>query len=166
VIKIIPSFLSDTESEQLSSWIMENEKYFVDANMGGKRKTTRYLHDGVAFPELASTLRERIKQMLALEDALKPPFIQGMVASFAGPGDTCYEHTDPRWYEGHYTLHCNVITKKPKSGGNIVVDGKEFDIPKGSLVCIPVSEYAHSVTEVLGDTPRLMWIFAFCVKDL
>jgi hypothetical protein len=163
MIKIIPSFLSDEECNALVAWEMENHHKFVDANMGGRRKTTRYLQDNINFPPLAIELRNRVKTVLGLEDKVKPPFVHGMVASFAEPGDTCYEHIDPEWHDGHYTLHCNVIIQKPESGGDVVIDGKPYDLAKGDLICFYVSELNHSVTEVIGSTPRLMWIFGFCV---
>lgn len=167
MIKTIPNFLSNTECANLASWIMNNHHNFVDANMKGVRKTTRYLNDDIKFPQIALEIRERLKNYLALEDIIRPPFTNGMVASYAEPGDTCYEHTDPVWCEGHHTMHCNVIVQKPECGGNVVIEGKEFDMPEGDIICYYVSELKHSVTKVTGNNNRLMWIFAFCVaKDL
>lgn len=164
MIKVIPNFVSDAECLVLSEWILQNHQTFTDARMGGKRKTTRYLSDNVDFPETALDIRVRIKEYLQLEDMVRPPFINGMVASYAETGDTCYEHIDPVWCEGHHTMHCNVIIQKPESGGNVVIEGKEYDMPKGDLICYYVSDLKHKVTEVYGDTPRLMWIFGFCVE--
>jgi len=165
MIKVISNFVSSNECAELSSWIANNHHNFVDANMGGNRKTTRYLDDNVKFPGVAKQIRERIKQHLELEDMVRPPFTNGMVASYAEPGDICYEHTDPVWCEGHHTLHCNVIVQKPESGGNVVINGKEYDVPKGDVICYYVSDLKHSVTKVLGNTPRFMWVFGFCVEE-
>ena len=165
MVETVPNFVSDEECAHLSSWIMENHNRFVPANMGGNRKTTRYLKRGIEFPELAFVVRERVKQYLQLSDAVKPPFLNGMVASYANPGDTCYAHRDPVWYPGHHTLHCNIIVQKPESGGNVVIEGKEYDMPQGDMICYYVSDLRHGVTEVKGNKDRLMWIFAFCVKD-
>lgn len=165
MIKILPNFLSDKECNELSSWIMSNHHSFVNANMGGVRKTTRYLSENVSFPKTALEIRKRIKEHLQLKDIVKPPFIDGMVASYAEPGDTCYEHKDPRWYEFHHTLHCNVIVQKPDGGGNVVIEEKEYNMTKGDVICYYVSDLNHRVTEVVGNTPRLMWIFGFCVEE-
>jgi hypothetical protein len=151
------------ECNQLTNWIMQNQHIFVDANMLGKRKTTRYLNEGIKFPQIALEIRKRLKNYLNLEDMIRPPFTNGMVASYAEPGDTCYEHTDPLWCEGHHTMHCNVIVQKPESGGNVVIEGQEFDMPEGDIICYYVSDLKHKVTEVVGSKNRLMWIFAFCV---
>lgn len=164
MIKILPNFLASAECNELASWIMDNHDIFTDANMKGRRKTTRYLTDAPKFPHVATQVRNRIKQYLELEDMVRPPFIDGMVASYAEPGDTCYEHIDPEWHEGHHTLHCNVIVQKPKSGGNVVIEGQEYDMPQGDIICYYVSDLKHSVTEVIGEVPRLMWIFGFCVE--
>jgi hypothetical protein len=167
MIKLIPNFVSYNECAELTSWINSNHHNFVNANMGGNRKTTRYIDDDIDFPKTALEIRERLKNHLDLEDMIRPPFTKGMVASYAEPGDTCYEHTDPIWFEGHHTLHCNVIVQKPEGGGNVVIEGQEFDMPEGNIICYYVSDLKHSVTEVIGSKNRLMWIFAFCVeKDL
>jgi hypothetical protein len=167
MIKVIPNFVSSSECTELSSWITHNHHNFVDANMNGIRKTTRYLNEDTEFPQIALEIRERLKNYLDLEDMIKPPFTKGMVASYAEPGDTCYEHTDPVWCENHYTMHCNVIVQKPEGGGNVTIEGKEFNMPEGDIICYYVSDLKHSVTEVIGSKNRLMWIFAFCVeKDL
>jgi hypothetical protein len=165
MIKTIPNFLSNFECNNLASWIMSNHHNFVDANMKGVRKTTRYLNDGIKFPQIALEIRERLKNHLDLEDMIRPPFTNGMIASYAEPGDTCYEHTDPVWCEGHHTMHCNVIVQKPESGGNVVIEGQEFDMPEGDIICYYVSDLKHKVTEVVGNKNRLMWIFAFCVEE-
>jgi hypothetical protein len=165
MIKVISNFVSDYECNVLSNWILQNHHNFVDANMGGNRKTTRYISNDIKFPQTALEIRERIKQYLELEDMVRPPFTNGMVASYAEPGDTCYEHTDPVCYEGHLTLHCNVIVQKPESDGNVVINGKEYDVPKGDVICYYVSDLKHSVTKVLGNTSRLMWVFGFCVEE-
>lgn len=167
MIKLIPNFLSDSECNNLASWITNNHHNFVDANMNGIRKTTRYLNEGTEFPQIALRIRERLKNYLDLEDMIRPPFTKGMVASYAEPGDTCYEHTDPIWFENHHTLHCNVIVQKPDGGGNVVIEGQEFNMPRGHVICYYVSDLKHSVTEIIGSKNRLMWIFVFCVeKDL
>ena len=165
MIKLIPNFVSSNECAELTSWINSNHNNFVDARMGGIRKTTRYIKDGIKFPQIALEIRERLKNHLDLEDMIRPPFAKGMVASYAEPGDTCYEHIDPVWCEGHYTMHCNVIVQKPESGGNVVIEGQEFDMPEGDIICYYVSNLKHSVTEVMGSKNRLMWIFAFCVQE-
>lgn len=164
MIKVIPNFVSSDECAELSSWISNNHHIFVNANMGGIRKTTRYLTSGLEFPKVALEIRKRIKQHLGLKDMVRPPFIDGMVASYAEPGDTCYEHVDPEWFKNHHTLHCNVIVQKPEGGGNVVIDGHEYDTPQGDVICYYVSDLKHSVTEVIGNVPRLMWIFGFCVE--
>lgn len=164
MIKILPNFVSNQECNILSNWILQNHHSFVDARMEGIRKTTRYLTTGIQFPKAALEIREKVRKTLQLEDMVRPPFINGMVASYAEPGDTCYTHKDPEWVKDHHTLHCNVIVQKPQSGGNVVIEGKEYDLPEGDLICYYVSNLNHGVTEVLGNTPRLMWIFGFCVE--
>lgn len=163
MIRLIPNFLTPEECRILAEWEEQNRHIFQDANMGGNRQTTRFIQDHIDFPPLAHELRSRVKDLLGLDDRVRPPFASGMVASYAPPGDICIEHIDPEWYEGHHTLHCNVIVQKPESGGDVVIDGVLYNVNQGDLLCFYVSDYYHSVTKVIGNTPRLMWIFGFCV---
>ncbi len=162
-----PKFsLSSGEIRELLSWILnaENSGLFADAMMGGKRTTTRIKKCGsFAFPDAAIQLRQRIAKVLGFPEFPAPEFNQGMVASYAFPGDTCFSHTDPRWHDGLWTVHCNVILSAPEKGGDLLVNGKHYGMPLGQPICYPVSELAHETLEVLGVKPRVMWVFGYCV---
>jgi hypothetical protein len=163
MINIIPNFVSENDCNNLVDWILNNHHKFEDAKMGGIRKTTRFLNNDIVFPQTALELRNKIKKTLNLKDEFRPPFIDGMVASFAEPEDTCFEHTDPVWFKDHYTLHCNVLVQKPDFGGDPIIDGKKYELNQGDLLCYYVSHLKHGSTKVIGNKNRLMWIFGFCV---
>jgi len=162
-----PKFsLSPTDVTELLSWILDgrNSGLFADAMMGGKRATTRRRKCGsFSFPDTAIKLRKQIAQSLGFPESPVPEFNQGMVASYAFPGDTCFSHTDPRWHDGFWTVHCNVILSAPESGGELLVNGVRYEMPEGKLICYPVSESAHETLEVVGNKPRIMWVFGYCV---
>jgi hypothetical protein len=157
-----------TEQERLAllGWVELNKgsPCFRDANMGGKRVTTRYTPASeFSFPFEAYSIRNRIKDALGFCTEPTPEFKDGMVASYASHGDTCYEHVDPRWHDGLYTVHCNVILSAPEEGGDLYVEGRKWQMPEGQLICYPVSEIIHGTSLVKGVKPRLMWVFGFCV---
>jgi len=132
--------------------------------MGGRRVTTRYTNSDVfEFPSVAYEVRERVAQELGFNGAALPYFKDGMVASYALPGDDCYEHLDPRWHNGLFTVHCNVIVLSPEQGGELLACGKTYEMPQGKFICYPVSELAHATSLIVGNKPRLMWVFGFCV---
>lgn len=162
-----PKFsISSADATELLSWILDgrNSKLFFDAKMRGKRATTRSNRVGsFVFPDTAVRLRGEIAKCLGFPESPTPEFNQGMVASYAFPGDTCFAHIDPRWHDGFWTVHCNVILSAPESGGDLLVNGVRYEMPEGKLICYPVSESEHETLEVLGNKPRVMWVFGYCV---
>lgn len=168
----IPNFISLEEAQELSSWVLHNKSapFFSDAQMGGNRVTTRYADNDVFnYPEILKSIRTKIIELFGLADEERfgfyPPFKDGVVASCAFPGDTCYEHTDPVWYSGFNTMHCNVITQAPEGGGELTLGGVLEPMPERELCCYLPSKTPHSTDLVTGSRERIMWIFGFCITD-
>jgi hypothetical protein len=168
----IPNFISCEEAQEMSSWVLNNKEknFFNDANMGGIRLTTRYSnHDNFEYPTVVLGIRKKIIEMFDLHEEemfnIKPPFKNGIVASCALPGDTCYQHIDPVWHQGFNTLHCNVITQSPDKGGDLILDGVVEPMKELELCCYLVSKTTHGTNLVEGNKKRIMWVFGFCIDD-
>lgn len=162
-----PTPIEDTERLVLLDWVLENhdKSFFKDAKMRGNRITTRYTDEQhFCFPEEATKIRNKIADALEFSKNPLPHFSNGMVASYALPGDTCYAHRDPRWYPSLWTVHCNVILSPPESGGDLFIENVQYEMPTGQPICYPVSEMTHQTTLIKGEKPRIMWIFGFCVS--
>jgi hypothetical protein len=171
-IACFPDFILVQEAQEMSNWILENNQrsFFKNANMGGIRKTTRYTNgENFEYPNIVKHIREKIVNFLNLQESelsgLIPPFKNGIVASCAFPGDTCYSHVDPVWVAGYHTLHCNILTQEPENGGHLILDKQTKIMKQRELVCYLVSKDEHETTKILGDKLRLMWIFGFCVTQ-
>jgi hypothetical protein len=167
-----PNFVSCIEAQEMTSWVLNNKekKFFNYANMGGVRLTTRFSnHDSFEYPNVVLNIRKKIVGMLNLHEEesfnIKPPFKNGIVASCAFPGDTCYEHIDPVWHQGFNTMHCNVITQSPNKGGDLVLDGVLEPMQELELCCYLVSKIPHRTTLIEGSKERIMWVFGFCIDD-
>lgn len=168
----VQDFITVEEAQVLTDWVLQNrgKPYFIDANMGGTRKTTRYSFDvNFDYPAEAIAIRKRVVELLGKTEAekfeVRPPFKKGIVASYAPPGDTCYKHKDPKWVAGFHTLHCNVLSQAPEGGGVVVIKKVPHEMRERELFCYLVSRDRHEITEVLGSNARVMWIFGFCVLD-
>ncbi len=161
--KIYKNFVSIEECNILSNWIIENkdDTFFKDAKMKGKRLTTRY-SDNFVFPKLAYGIQNKIIKKLNLKNYYLANFKDGMVASYAEPGDTCYIHKDPVWVEDTITLHCN-IKLSDHMGGSPIIEGKEINLNKGDMWLYPVSDVNHGSNIVKGISPRTLWIFGFSI---
>jgi hypothetical protein len=165
-------FISLNEAQELSNWTLQNkdQKFFKDAEMGGKRITTRFSTDiNFEYPKIVKDIRNKIIDLLDLreqeENKIYPPFKDGAVASCAFEGDTCFEHIDPVWHKGFHTMHCNIITQTPKKGGNLILNGVLEQMNERELNCYLVSRLSHGTDLVEGSKERLMWVFGFCIQE-
>jgi hypothetical protein len=158
-------FLVEKDCDILSNWILENKEknFFKDANMGGKRCTTRYSNDFL-FPKKAYEIQNKIIEILKLHNFLLPDFKDGMVASYAEIGDTCYQHKDPIWKNNTETLHCN-IKLSSNEGGDPIIENEKIDLEKGDMWIYPVSKILHGSSLVTGTVSRTVWIFGFCITQ-
>jgi len=161
--EIIKEFLFKEECNVLNKWILDNKdnSFFKDAEMNGKRLTTRF-SSVVSFPKEAYYIKDRLIKKLNILKIEHPPFYDGMVASLAFVGDELYAHKDPIWKDGLKTLHCNVLLSD-SMGGAPIIKNKKLNIKKGDMWYYLVSDVEHGADKVLGNIPRTMWVFGFLV---
>jgi hypothetical protein len=165
--KIFKNFLTERQCDILSEWILENKdkSFFKDANMKGIRLTTRYSNvNDFIFPKESYKIKEKIINKLKIKKFNLPSFKDGMIASYAASGDTCYNHKDPVWKENTITLHCNIKLSN-NLGGNPVIENEKINLKKGDMWIYPVSNVIHGSDLITGKIPRTTWIFGFCIKQ-
>jgi len=160
---ILRNYLNSQICDELSNWITENKNkpFFEDANMDGKRLTTRYSTE-FEFPLIAYDLQTKIIETLKIKDYFLTNFKKGMVADFADIGDTCYKHTDRVWKEGTITLHCNIKLTNCE-GGEPFIEEEKIVLNKGDMLIYPVSVVQHGSHIVTGTIPRMIWTFGFSI---
>lgn len=95
------------------------------------------------------------------EFGLKPTEVEPLFKNLTGnhfqDGAFVHPHTDPA-PEGMVHTRCNLMLKKPKEGGNPVLDGEELDIEEGDLWLCLASMELHSSTPIKGGE-RLIFSF-------
>ena len=164
---IVKNFIDEYTVTQLNKWTLENynNSFFKDANMGspGTRLTTRYSQDFL-FPDIAYIIKEKISNLLQL-DYRVPSYKDGIVNGIGFIGGSIREHKDPIWYPDTFTLHCNIISQKPISGGVTFINGTSFETQPGDLLLYPVSELYHSVDTIQGNIPRILWVFGYSIDN-
>lgn len=174
MVKIFRNFLSEEECKELSKIALKGvEEGWVGpgANSPGeyyyqKRMTSRPYMSDAKYPEFAIKMSNKIRSFMGLQDY---PLIlgyknfkhgsDGIVVSVTYPGGNVTEHRDLRSDNGWVTYRCNVMTQSADSGGILYVDGNPIDINVGDLHCYYPSEQVHSVTDVEGNTARILWMF-------
>ena len=117
------------------------------------------------YPDLVYDIQKSIVLTFGLKDfGLSPVGKGGIITEISFKGGTVHPHTDPAWFEGTHTVHCNLITQKPESGGVTYIQGEPWDINETDLLTYIVSSAEHSVDEVVGDKHRILWIFSFMLS--
>lgn len=174
---ILKNFLYEGESEILNEWTLNNlseSNHFHDAGMDpdnpNTRFTTRFPNESIAeninYPEIVFKIKDRIINYFHLKEYKSPPsYSHGIVNGIGLPGGRIEEHIDPTYYDNTFTLHCNILSMSPESGGDTIINGKTHKINEGDLLAYLVSEQYHEVTKTNGSIPRILWVFGFCIDN-
>lgn len=85
------------------------------------------------------------------------PIFKNLTGNHFQDGAFVHPHTDPA-LDGFVHTRCNLMLKKPKEGGNPVLDGEELNIEEGDLWICFASMETHSSTPIKGGE-RLIFSF-------
>jgi hypothetical protein len=97
-----------------------------------------------------------------LEPVSVEPIFKNITANHFQDGAFVHPHTDSA-PEGLVHTRCNLMLRKPKNGGNPVLDGEELNISEGDLwLCLASMEF-HSSTPIKGGE-RLIFSFGGLVS--
>jgi hypothetical protein len=168
MIKIFRNFITLEECKQLSDIALDGvEEGWIDLGVSRgnhqykKRLTSRMHMKDKKYPELVIDISNRIREFMGISHR---PLIMGhgsggVVVSVTYPGGDVYSHRDPKAENGWTTYRCNIMTQATEEGAELYVDDELVDINVGDLHCYYASEQTHYVTEVKGETPRILWMF-------
>jgi hypothetical protein len=169
------NFLSAEECSTLNEWVDTGVKNkWLDVGVSRKnyvleryekRVTSRMYGDRFTYPQIALDVSERIRSFCGVTSygLIEGHGKNGVVVSCTFNGGDVYPHQDPLVKDNFSALRCNVMTRGPDSGGQLYVDGKHIDIEVGELHCYLASNFQHYVTEVRGETSRVLWMFGAAV---
>jgi hypothetical protein len=166
-LEITRNFISIEECKILNAWVDEGVDRGWLANgitAGGvgtnKRFTTRFYGHRFEYPQEIMGIAEKIKIFVGVSSypIIKGHGRNGIVVSYTLPQGDVYKHQDPKFL-GLSALRCNIMTQAADEGGKLFVDNNKVDIGVGDLHCYLASDYEHYVTEVKGNTPRILWMF-------
>ena len=133
----------------------------------GKRLTSRFYGGRHQHQSVATNAAQSVRAAVgvSLFPHIEGHGRDGIVVSVTYPGGNVYAHRDSAPL-GVATLRCNIIAQAPDAGGELFVGGEKIGVQQGDLHCYLASEHEHYVTEVLGNAPRILWMFgAYVPKD-
>jgi hypothetical protein len=170
------NFLTLEECTALNAWVDKGvENKWLDVGVSRrwdlgmplwdhkykKRATSRMYSHRFEYPQIALDISNRIRSFCGISTT---PLIEGhgkngIVVSCTFTGGDVYPHRDPQSKDNLAALRCNVMTRAADAGAELYVGGQLVDIEVGELHCYLASEFEHKVTEVQGDTSRVLWMF-------
>ena len=168
MVQIFKNFLTEEECKILTEIAITGvqEKWIGPGLSRGKfnyqkRYTSRMHMYGKKYPSYVIGISNKIREFMNIDQY---PLIinhgsEGVVVSVTFNGGDVYEHCDPRSDKGWTTFRCNVMTQAPEDGGKLYIEDELIDLKVGDLHCYYASEQKHYVTEVEGNTPRVLWMF-------
>jgi hypothetical protein len=56
------------------------------------------------------------------------------------------------------------MLQKPLEGGKPTINKKSISINEKDLWCYYVSKVSHGSSKIMGNRPRLIYVFGFCVE--
>lgn len=108
-------------------------------------------------------LRSRINDKLGLQDHIpRPNSASLLIVSL--PGGSTESHKDGS-LDGYTHLRCNLNVLPPTSGGCLVVEGVEYPLGQGDLICFAADILEHSATVNTGNQPRITLSYPFIMPD-
>tara|TARA_B100000925_G_scaffold269532_1_gene231413 strand:+ start:783 stop:1403 length:621 start_codon:yes stop_codon:yes gene_type:complete len=118
------------------------------------------------YPDVVHEIQSSIVRTFDFKDfGLSPVGKNGIITEISFEGGTIHPHTDPVWFEGTHTVHCNFITQKPESGGVTIINGEPWEVNDTDLLMYIVSSAEHQVDQIIGKTNRILWVFSFMLSE-
>jgi hypothetical protein len=178
-VLLVRSFIAPEECSILTDWAVASaDTQFVDGVSGNwetkefiqviTRKTNR-MSRNIQYPDLVYTIQNRLREAFPLikeAEVIEGHGKDGVVVSITYDGGDVYRHKDPAtdWQApGTVALRFNILVSAAESGGLIHVEDATYKLQAGDLMAYSVSENYHHVETCFGSTPRIMFMFGFCV---
>jgi NADPH-dependent 7-cyano-7-deazaguanine reductase QueF len=184
LVRAFKDFITDDEKKILNDWSLSNycNDYFIDPKMDSNglertKLTTRFAtplisgnilissNSNFTYPKISYFIQQRIVNTFGFKNyGISPVGKDGIITEVSFENGTVHPHIDPEWFPNTYTVHCNLITQKPDSGGVTYIQGSPWDINENDLLMYIVSKAEHSVNKIVGKKERVLWVFSFMLN--
>tara|TARA_R110000868_G_scaffold276722_1_gene536472 strand:+ start:322 stop:891 length:570 start_codon:yes stop_codon:yes gene_type:complete len=168
------NFITLQECAELNAWVEDGvARKWLDSGIGkegflyNKRLTSRIYADRYIYPDIVHKLALKIREFCGLSSykIIEKHGRDGVVVSCILPGGNLYAHCDPKNVAGLSALRCNILTRAADSGGVLHLEGEPKPLEVGELHCYLASKHEHYVSEVEGNTSRVLWMFGAYVPE-
>jgi hypothetical protein len=176
-VLVVRNYATPIECNLLTKWALNatKEGQFVDGVSGNwdskeftrvKTRLTNRMSGFINYCDTIYTIQKRLRNDFAtISDA---PVIgdhgkDGVVVSITYNDGDVYKHKDPSVGDGLSGARFNILSSVPENGGLIHVEDKTYKMNPGDLMAYLVTDLYHSVEQCYGESPRIMFMFGFCV---
>ena len=178
---VIPGFATQDECRALAAWAQTEysagrltlwqRSHFIggyrvydpDNGVWEADDYGRVLQPLQNIPPEYLALRSRINDALGLQ-AHEPRKTSASLLIVSLPGGFTTSHKDGS-VDGFKHMRCNVNVLPPGEGGNLIVEGKEYPLGEGDLICFVADVMEHEATVNTGSTPRITVSYPFIMPD-
>jgi hypothetical protein len=167
------NFITDEECAELNYWVDKGVSHkWLDVGRSPttattkNRLTTRFYKDRFVYPDIVHALSSKVRQFCGVShyEIIEGHGKDGVVVSCVLPGGDVFAHRDEKTKCGLSALRCNILTRPADKGGILHLDGIPHELEVGELHCYLASDHQHYVSEVIGETSRVLWMFGAYVK--
>ena len=178
-VLIVRNYISQEYCNNLTNWANKavEQGQFVDGVSGNwdskeftrvKTRLTNRMSSNIEYCEAVYSIQNQMRKDFA--SIANAPVIDGhgkdgvVVSVTYNEGDV-YKHKDPSVGEGLSGARFNILSSTAEKGGLIHVEDKTYKVNSGDLMAYLVTDLYHMVETCYGETPRIMFMFGFCVSQ-
>ncbi len=178
-VLVIRNYATKEECDLLTRWTLQavEDGQFVDGVSGNwdtkeftrvKTRFTNRMSDRINYCDTIYSIQKRLRN--DFEKISSAPVIEGhgkdgVVVSVTYNDGDVYKHKDPSVGEGLSGARFNILSSVPEDGGLIHVEDKTYQMNPGDLMAYLVTDLYHSVERCYGESPRILFMFGFCVPE-
>jgi len=167
------NFITVAESKEVIDWVYDNLETFKPGHSRSQsrgvyeyRITTRMVKTDIKYSNIFFTIQNRISELYKIPISLKEDLgmDKGFITVITKPGGYTRAHTDAIKNTNH-CVRFNIVVQPPDAGAILTVGERVVSTEACELHCYTATRWEHSVTEVKGDTDRVIIIFGFEIGD-
>lgn len=174
----VKKYISQEMCQKLTSWAIKavnGDQFNYGSTKENKVRTKFRLSNRLKFDQIEYPEEVYIIQQLILNDFPALKKLQkmeawgkdGIVVSITYDQGDVFPHIDPPVFNGYDGIRFNILSSKQDAGGILNIEEKKYNPNPGDLMAYKVTKFTHFVERCYGKSPRIMFMFGWCVpKDM
>lgn len=160
----LPSYINKVTCDALCLWTLNNPDALRNTPSKGRLISKPESHN---YPDEALGIHSDLKAQFPILESDFRLWHKGILTGAIHPKGVFEPHVDTNYKSDNKSVvGFNLLVSQPEGGGILTVDGHQYEQKIGDMTAFLITDYYHSVSEVVGNIPRVMWYWRFYVdKD-